>query len=172
MTAQPAGGYLRSHHCLDEIGALGASPRPTLPAMSTQPPLETATGAEPEAAELTVYFDGGCPICSREIAMYRNQEGADRCAWVDASSCPEATFGPGLSREKALARIHVRRADGTLVDGVRGFALLWQKLPRFAWAGRIASLGPIPVVLDAAYAVFLRVRPLWRGSVHGAATKR
>ena len=36
---------------------------------------------------LTVYFDGACPVCSREIAMYRRQPGAElwrtlpRWAW-------------------------------------------------------------------------------------------
>ncbi len=111
---------------------------------------------------LTVYYDGACPVCSREIALYRRQLGADQCVWVDASSCPEAELGNGLSRASALARFHVRRADGELVDGMRGFAALWRSLPRFAWAGRLASVGPIPLLLDAAYSVFLRVRPAWQ----------
>ena len=111
---------------------------------------------------LTVYFDGACPVCSREIAVYQRQAGAELCAWIDASSCPESALGDGLTREAALARFHVRRADGTLVDGVRGFATLWRALPRFAWAGRVALAGPMPRLLDAAYALFLRVRPLWQ----------
>lgn len=111
---------------------------------------------------LTVYYDGACPVCSQEIALYRRQSGADQCVWVDASSCPEADLGNGLSRAGALARFHVRRADGELVNGMRGFAALWRSLPRFAWAGRIASVGPIPLLLDAAYSVFLWVRPAWQ----------
>ena len=125
-----------------------------------------AVGAAPVLLQsgkaLTVYYDGACPVCSREIALYRRQLGADQCVWVDASSCPEADLGNGLSRASALARFHVRRADGELVDGMRGFAALWRALPRFAWAGRIASFGPIPLLLDAAYRVFLWVRPAWQ----------
>jgi len=115
-------------------------------------------------AALTVYYDGACPVCSREIAMYRRQAGAEQCAWVDASSCPESALGTGLSRDRALARFHVRRADGVLVNGTRGFAVLWRALPRFAWAGRIASIGPIPPLLSAAYRVFLWMRPLWQSA--------
>ncbi len=115
-------------------------------------------------AALTVYFDGACPVCSREIAVYRRQAGAEQCVWVDASSCPETALGAGLSRASALARFHVRRADGVLVDGMRGFTVLWRALPRFAWAGRIASIGPLPLLLDAAYRLFLQVRPLWQGA--------
>jgi len=47
----------------------------------------------------------------------------------------------------ALRRLHVRRADGRLVDAMRGFAALWRVLPRIAWLGRLASLGPIPLLL-------------------------
>ena len=111
---------------------------------------------------LTVYYDGACPVCSREIAVYQRQAGSEVCAWVDASSCPESALGDGLTREAALARFHVRRSDGVLIGGMRGFATLWRALPRFAWAGRIALVGPIPVLLEAAYELFLRVRPLWQ----------
>lgn len=132
--------------------------------MQSDPSGDIATGAPKGDKALTVYFDGACPVCSREIAVYRRQAGAEQCVWVDASSCPESALGAGLSRDGALARFHVRREDGVLVDGMRGFALLWRELPRFAWAGRIASFGPLPHVLDAAYRVFLRVRPLWQGA--------
>ena len=124
---------------------------------SPKTPAETA----PRPA-LTVYYDGGCPVCSAEIAHYRRQPGADTCEWVDASSCGEAALGPGLTRSSALGRFHVRRADGRLVDGMRGFAALWQRLPRLAWLGRIASFGPLASLLDLAYFVFLKLRPLWR----------
>ena len=121
---------------------------------------------EPDLAHcdalLTVYFDGACPVCSREIALYRRQPGAEQCVWVDASSCAEADLGSGLSRASALARFHVRRGDGELIGGMRGFAALWHSLPRFAWAGRLASIGPLPLLLDAAYRAFLWVRPIWQ----------
>lgn len=117
-----------------------------------------------DVGALTVYFDGACPVCSREIAVYRRQAGAAQCVWVDASSCPESALGAGLPRDAALARFHVRRADGVLVDGARGFAALWCALPRLAWAGRIASLPLISGVLASAYSAFLRVRPLWQST--------
>ena len=132
--------------------------------MNTSPESLETTSPPPQGAALTVYFDGACPVCSREIAVYRRRAGAENCAWVDASSCAESALGAGLSREVALARFHVRRADGRLVTGMQGFALLWQMLPRLAWLGRIASIGPIPALLDWAYRLFLRLRPLWRTS--------
>lgn len=132
--------------------------------MATNASLDAGPASTHGASVLTVYFDGACPVCSREIAAYRRQAGAERCVWVDASSCPESALGAGLSRGTALARFHVRRADGVLVDGMRGFAALWRTLPRFAWAGRVASFGLVARLLDAAYSTFLRVRPLWQST--------
>lgn len=114
-----------------------------------------------ESPALTVYFDAACPVCLREIAFYRRQPGAQACAWVDATVCAESALGPGLTRSAALGRFHVRRADGELVDGMRGFAALWRVLPRTAWLGRLASFGPMPALLEAAYRAFLALRPLW-----------
>jgi predicted DCC family thiol-disulfide oxidoreductase YuxK len=120
------------------------------------------SGDSTPSKQLTVYFDGACPVCSREIAYYRRQQGADACAWIDVSSCDQAELGSGLQRDAALARFHVRRADGELVDGMRGFATLWRTLPRMAWLGRIAMFGPAPFLLELAYRLFLGVRRLWR----------
>ena len=111
---------------------------------------------------LTVYFDGACPVCTKEIAYYQLQVGAEACAWIDASRCEESALGRDLPRSAALGRFHVRLADGTLVDGMAGFAAMWQVLPKTAWLGRVASFGPVPFVLDQAYRVFLAVRSLWR----------
>ena len=124
--------------------------------------MKSTAAVETSQTALTVYFDCACPVCSREIAQYRRQPGAEACVWVDASACAEQQLGAGLSRTAALARFHVRRADGSLVDGMRGFAELWTTLPNTAWLGRIAGFGPMPALLDVAYAVFLRLRRLWR----------
>ncbi|HSM21205.1 MAG TPA: DUF393 domain-containing protein [Rubrivivax sp.] len=115
-----------------------------------------------QPAALTVYYDGACPVCSREIAAYQRQQGAEACEWIDAATCPDDRLGPGLTRSTALARFHVRRADGELEVGMRGFATLWQALPRTALLGRLAARGPMPWLLDQAYRVFLVLRRLWR----------
>ncbi|KQW51609.1 MULTISPECIES: DCC1-like thiol-disulfide oxidoreductase family protein [unclassified Roseateles] len=118
--------------------------------------------ATPYDTRSTVYFDGGCPVCSREIAMYRRQSGADAVQWVDAAACEPAAFGPGLSRAAALARLHVRRADGSLVGGAAAFIAMWAALPRTAWLARWLDHRPVVALLDAAYGAFLVARRMWR----------
>ena len=129
--------------------------------MQTLPSSSTTQAPTPVKA-LTVYFDGGCPVCSKEIAYYQGQAGAQACEWIDASSCTEAALGAGLTRSAALGRFHVRHANGELTSGMGGFAALWQVLPKTAWLGRVASFGPMPFLMDQAYRVFLAIRPLWR----------
>jgi predicted DCC family thiol-disulfide oxidoreductase YuxK len=52
----------------------------------------------------TVYYNGGCPICSREISFYRRRPGGDSFAWVDVTQADEAALGPGLTCDAARAR--------------------------------------------------------------------
>jgi predicted DCC family thiol-disulfide oxidoreductase YuxK len=109
-----------------------------------------------------VYYDGGCPGCAREIAFYQHRPGGESFAWVDVAQAGAAEIGPGLSREAALARMHVRRADGTIVHGAAAFAEIWRGMPGFRWLGRLLAIPPFGALAELAYRVFLRVRRLWR----------
>jgi predicted DCC family thiol-disulfide oxidoreductase YuxK len=115
-----------------------------------------------QSASLTVYFDGECPVCSREIAMYRRQAGASSIAWVDVTSCPAESLGTDLDRKSAMARLHVRSADGELQSGAVAFSMLWRSLPRFASIGRLLNHRPVLAVLELGYRVLLVLRRAWR----------
>jgi predicted DCC family thiol-disulfide oxidoreductase YuxK len=108
---------------------------------------------------LQVYFDGGCPVCAREIAFYRARPGAAGFAWIDVSRTDP---GPGLTRDAALARMHVRRSDGTLLSGAAAFAEMWQRMPGFTWLGRLVAFPLMRPLAELAYRGFLRVRRAWR----------
>ncbi len=111
----------------------------------------------------TVYFDGACPVCSREIAHYKTRAGAERLAFVDVSAAPGADDpAPDLSRTEALARMHARLPDGTLVSGAAAFAALWSALPGWRWLGRLVALPGPRYLAEGAYRLFLFARPLWR----------
>ncbi len=112
-------------------------------------------------ATCTVYFDGDCPVCRREIRHYRTRAGDRALTWVDAARA-DARLGPGLTRDAALARMHVRREDGTLVSGAAAFAVLWSRTPGYTWLGKVASLPPVNAAMEAGYRGFLVARRAWR----------
>ena len=112
-----------------------------------------------ERPGLTVYYDGGCPICAREIGMYRRCRGADRIAWVDADAVSGDALAPGLSRDDALARFHVIDRSGRAFSGGAAFSALWRALPAFSMLGRILSCWPFSIMLEGIYYLFLILRP-------------
>jgi predicted DCC family thiol-disulfide oxidoreductase YuxK len=126
--------------------------------------------SESQSGACTVYFDGACPLCRREIDHYRRQAQSALVAWVDVSTCHAAELGADLDRAAALARMHVRRADGQLVSGAAAFAEIWRHLPAYAWLARLAAWPRLLAVMEAGYVGFLRLRRLWRRpGVAGAA---
>jgi demethoxyubiquinone hydroxylase (CLK1/Coq7/Cat5 family) len=135
---------------------------------SPEPVLPVVTWA---VGKPSVYYDGDCPLCRAEIATYKQAEGGDALHWVDAQGCGLVELGSGLDRPAALARLHVRRADGTLVQGAAAFVEIWSALPRWRWLAQLARLPAVLPLLDLGYAGFLRVRPLWRPAT-GAADGR
>ncbi|MCW8306606.1 DUF393 domain-containing protein [Acidiphilium sp. PA] len=113
-------------------------------------------------ARPVVYYDGGCPVCSREIGQYQRRAGGAGFDWMDVTTADAAQLGAGLTREAALGRMHVRRADGTLVSGAAAFAEIWRGMRGLRWLGRLVGVPPFDVAAEFGYRVFLRVRPLWR----------
>lgn len=108
---------------------------------------------------LTVFYDGACPLCEREIGFYRRRKGAEAICWVDVSEADGGDVAPGLSREQAMARFHVRDGAGQILSGGEAFARLWRDLPGFRPLGRLFGLAPFKWVINRSYDYFLRFRP-------------
>jgi predicted DCC family thiol-disulfide oxidoreductase YuxK len=96
--------------------------------------------------------------------MYQRQPGADALQWVDVAHCAASDLGAGLTREAAMARLHLRRPDGRLVSGAAAFTGLWQLLPQWQWIGRLLGAGPGLWLLEVGYRAFLLLRRGWRRS--------
>ncbi len=105
--------------------------------------------------EVTVWFDGGCPLCRREIALMRRLDRRAAIDFVDvssgASACP-------IDRDALLARFHARE-DGQMLSGAAAFAAMWRAIPLLRPLGLLARNGLVLAGLERAYRLFLRVRP-------------
>lgn len=109
-------------------------------------------------ASLAVFYDGACPLCQREIALYRDLPAEQPVEFVDISD-PAQPVPAGQTREAWLARFHVRHADGRIESGARAFLALWARLPYWRWLARLGALPGVPALLELMYRGFLRVRP-------------
>jgi predicted DCC family thiol-disulfide oxidoreductase YuxK len=112
-------------------------------------------------AEVAVYFDGSCPMCSKEISYYQGLDKASRVQWIDVSgenpSCPI-----GFDQRTLMERFHVKDlAKDQIHHGAAGFTRLWCALPQ-PWhiLGKICSFAPITWALELGYILTLKVRPL------------
>lgn len=108
------------------------------------------------AEPLTVWYDGGCPLCTREIALMRRLDRRARLRFVDVSD--GATACP-LDRADLLARFHVSDAQGRFYSGAAAFAAMWRAIPLLRPLGLLALLPGMTWALERLYRAFLRVRP-------------
>jgi predicted DCC family thiol-disulfide oxidoreductase YuxK len=106
-------------------------------------------------SQLTVWYDAGCPLCRREIAVMRRLDRAGAIRFVDATaddvSCP-------LDRAELLARFHASE-NGVLMSGAAAFAAMWRAIPLLRPLGLAARRPWVLALLEHVYVRFLRVRP-------------
>jgi predicted DCC family thiol-disulfide oxidoreductase YuxK len=105
---------------------------------------------------LTVYFDGSCPLCRAEIAIYRRLPEADSMAWVDVSAGQD--LGE-LSCSAAMARFHVRDGLGRLYSGAAAFSRMWRLFPGWRWLGWFTAWLHMSWASEGVYRLFLVFRP-------------
>lgn len=110
-------------------------------------------------SRVTVWHDGNCPLCRREIALMRRLDVRSAIEFVDATgpfTCP-------LDRTELLASFHAREADGPLLPGAAAFAAMWRAIPVLRPLGEAARNRLILSVLERLDLRFLRTRPHLKG---------
>jgi predicted DCC family thiol-disulfide oxidoreductase YuxK len=118
-----------------------------------------------ESPPLTVLYDGGCPVCRREIGMYRRLQPLRPDLPVCFADVSDAAFPlpsalpPGTTREQLLARFHVRGRDGRVLSGAQAFLALWSALPGWRWLALAGRAPGAAWVMERFYLFFLRWRP-------------
>ena len=107
---------------------------------------------------LTVLYDGGCPLCRREINHYRRLDTREQIFWRDVAHEPQALNGTGITPRQALAYFHVIEPNGRVVGGAHGFVRLWQRLPGYRWLGSICRYSGLVWPLEYIYRAVAALR--------------
>ena len=108
---------------------------------------------------LTVLYDGACPLCRREIGLYRGLQPNTPVCFADVSDAA-LPLPPGTTRAQLMARFHVLGSDGALLSGAQAFLALWAALPGWRWLAMVGRLPGVAWVMERAYRGFLRWRPM------------
>ena len=106
--------------------------------------------------KLTIWFDGSCPLCVREISLMRRLDRRQAIDFIDLAGsgdpdCP-------VSKAELLARFHALE-NGELLSGASAFAAMWRAIPLLRPLGLLARIPVVLALLERAYIAFLRVRP-------------
>jgi len=106
---------------------------------------------------IEVFFDGACPICSREMAMIRALDQNQDLQCTDIADCNFNANAHGLNASAVNQKIHARLGDGQIVTGVEVFRQIYGVLGfrrSVAWSRRPW----VAKVLDHGYAIFAKYR--------------
>ena len=103
-----------------------------------------------------VWFDGGCPLCRREIALMRR---LDRRGAVTFRDVQQTGLVCPLPRDDLLTRLHASE-NGRMLTGAAAFAALWRAIPPLRPLGLLARSPHVLSALEGLYVMFLKVRPL------------
>jgi len=110
---------------------------------------------------LSVFYDGACGVCSKEIAYYRSI--ADqRILFVNIADDDFDAASYGRTTAEFQAQLHARDARGQFFTGVEAFRRLWEALPSpfYRLLSRFVGLPGIHLAARTGYALFARCRYL------------
>ena len=107
---------------------------------------------------LTVYYDGKCGLCRREIEYYKRVAPADQFVWLDIASDPAGLADLDISQADALRRLHARDTFGNIYVGVAAFIAIWHGLNYWRYLAMIINLPLLQQVAAFAYDRFADYR--------------
>ena len=106
------------------------------------------------AVQLTLLFDGGCPLCVREVRFLERRDRVRRIRFVDIDA---ADYNPadhgGIAYREAMGRIHAIAADGTVLRDVAVFREAY-RLIGLGWLYAPTRWPLIGAVVDRIYAIW------------------
>ena len=111
----------------------------------------------PTPPRFTVFFDGDCPLCRREIDWVRKKDRQRRIQFIDIASPDFRASNWGKSYPELMAQLHGMTPDGRWVLGVEVFRRLYTAAG-FGWLVAPTRLPLIRNGFDWGYRFFARHR--------------
>lgn len=110
-----------------------------------------------EGHAIEVFFDGDCPLCTREVNMMRRKDKLGRILFTDIAAPGFNAQARGFTQQELMDEIRAELPDGTRLTGVEVFRRMYD----------LVGLGPLVSVtrlwgvrqsLDGLYKVWAKNR--------------
>ena len=73
-------------------------------------------------AKLTIFFDGGCPLCKREVDFLQSRNQKGYLSFIDINTSDfYLDLKYGITYKKAMERIHALKRDGSVIKDIKVF---------------------------------------------------
>ncbi len=72
--------------------------------------------------KLTIFFDGGCPLCRREVDFLQSRNQKGHLGFIDINSSDfSLDLKYGITYKQAMERIHALKIDGSVIKDIKVF---------------------------------------------------
>jgi predicted DCC family thiol-disulfide oxidoreductase YuxK len=109
--------------------------------------------------QLRVFYDGACPLCSREMGWLMRRLPRAGIVFDDISAAEFRSQEHGLSKEALMKQIHAMLPDGSIITGMEVFRRLYAAAG-LGWLLKPTGWPLLRPLFDLLYRIFARCRTL------------
>ncbi|MDF1683243.1 MAG: DUF393 domain-containing protein [Legionellaceae bacterium] len=103
---------------------------------------------------ITVFYDGKCGLCSKEINHYRKVAPNGIFDWQDITEYSDNIKKEDISLSEGLKLLHAKDEKGLLHVGIDAFLLIWKQLKRWRILAAFIGLPGIRQIANLLYYQF------------------
>tara|TARA_B100000214_G_C23949156_1_gene619527 strand:- start:1172 stop:1573 length:402 start_codon:yes stop_codon:yes gene_type:complete len=108
--------------------------------------------------KLTIFFDGGCPLCKREIDFLQSRNKKEYLRFIDIDSFDFSKENQyGITYKQAMERIHAQKSDGSIIKDIKVFQEAYS-LIGLGWIYIPTKLPIFDKFFDYIYMIWARYR--------------
>ena len=107
---------------------------------------------------ITVFYDGKCGLCSKEINHYKTIANPKKFTWLDVANNPNYLKSIDVNLSDALMQLHVLDNENNIHVGVDAFIIIWSNLKFWCILSFIVRLPIIKQIANLLYKKFAEHR--------------
>jgi predicted DCC family thiol-disulfide oxidoreductase YuxK len=108
--------------------------------------------------KLTIFFDGGCPLCRREVDFLQSRNQKGQLKFIDINSSDfSLDLKYGITYKQAMERIHALKIDGSVIKDIKVFQEAYS-LIGLGWIYAPTKLPIIDKFIEFIYGLWAKYR--------------